>query len=123
MGMQNPAVNEPIDKLSEVYPEGQPFYLIGIRIVTAKTADFGEGEMVIVKVRDHARELGVWGSYLLAQAKSVEQSDLNRWYRIERKTIEGFGKGRPVKCFVPADAPSSPAEPLPQAQDAATQAS
>lgn len=105
MGMQNPVVNEPLDKLSEEYPEGTPFYLISVRIVKAKTADFGDGEMVVLKVRDHTRELGVWGSYLLSQARSIDDSDLNRWWKIERGVVEGFGKGRPVKQFVPASAP------------------
>lgn len=106
MGMQNPTVREPLDKLAEVYPEGTPFYLTGIRTVKAQTQDFGEGEMVVLTVRGHDRELGVWGAYLLAQAKSVDDSDLNRWYRVERITVEGFGKGRPVKAFVPAVAPA-----------------
>lgn len=109
MGMQNPAVSEPLDKLSEIFPEGTPFYLMEIRTVKAKTADFGEGEMVVVKVADHDRELGVWGSYLLAQAKSVDSGDLNQWYKIERKVIEGFGKGRPVKTFTRTDPPATTA--------------
>src|SRR5487761_1171312 len=106
MGMQNPVVNEPIDKLSEVYPEGTPFTLLNVRIVKAKTADFGEGEMVVLKVAGHERELGVWGSYILAQAKSVDPSDLNRMYVLRRRVIEGFGKGRAVKVLDPYEPPT-----------------
>jgi len=115
MGMQDPKINEPLDKLAEVFPEGTPFFLEAVRVVPAKTADFGDGEMVILKVRGHERELGVWGSYLLAQAKSVDASDLNQWYVVERGPIEGFGKGRPVKMFVPTTGPSTswPKEALP----------
>lgn len=126
MGMQNPAVSEPIDKLAEVFPEGTPFFLLGIRVVKAKTTDFGEGEMVILKVRGHDRELGVWGSYLLTQAKSADVGDMNQWYTVERRVIDGFGKGRPVKVFTPAtapdtakltDAPTSEAAPVAAATD------
>ncbi|MDE2101948.1 MAG: hypothetical protein KGL39_32175 [Patescibacteria group bacterium] len=112
MGMQNPVVNDPIDKLAEVYPEGTPFFLTGIRTVKARTADFGEGEMVLVRARDHERELGIWGSYILAQAKSADTSDLNQWYVVRRRVIEGFGKGRPVKVLdlapLPPHAPQTP---------------
>lgn len=104
MGMQNPSVNEPLDKLSEVVGEGKPFIIDGIRTVKAKTADYGEGEMVVVRVRGHARECGVWGSYLLVQAQSVEPSDLGQAYVLTRRHIEGFGRGRPVKVFDPAPA-------------------
>ena len=100
MGMQNPVVSEPLDKLTDHFPEGKPFYLLGVRVVKAKTADFGEGEMVVLRIRGVERECGVWGSYLLAQAKSVAPDDLNHWYLIERGIVEGFGKGRPVKKFV-----------------------
>jgi hypothetical protein len=105
MGMQNPVVNDPIDKLSEVIAEGSPFTIDGLRIVSAKTADFGDGEMVIVKVRGHERECGVWGSYLLAQARSADASDYGKQYVLNRRVIEGFGKGRPVKVFDPYSAP------------------
>lgn len=113
MGMQNPAVGEPLDKLSEHYPEGTRFYLTGIRVVKARTADFGEGEMVVLRVQGHERELGVWGSYLLTQAKSVTPEDLNQWYVVNRRVIEGFGKGRPVKVFDPAPAPGQSDEDRP----------
>ena len=107
MGMMNPAVNEPLDKLSEKYPEGTPFFLEGIRTVEANTQAYGKGEMVVVRVRGNERELGIWGSYLLNQAKSVAADDLQKWYKIERQVIPGFGKGgRAVKCFVSAEAPA-----------------
>lgn len=108
MSMQNPAVSEPLDKLSDVFPEGTPFFLEGIRTVEANTADYGKGEMVVVRVRGHERELGVWGSYLLAQAKSVHPSDLGQWYTVVRKQVPGFGKGgREVKAFEPSSGPAS----------------
>ena len=120
MGMQNPATREPIDKLSEAYPDGTPFYLTGIRIVEATAKDFGKGKMVVVKVRGHERELGVWGQYLLMQAEAADGSDLNRWYTVNRRVIEGFGQGRPSKVFDPVDPPAtSPAPTLPEAADAA----
>lgn len=111
MGLMNPEVGEPLDKMTDVYPEGEPFFLEGIRIVEANTQDYGKGEMVVVRVRGHERELGVWGVYLLAQAKSVQPSDLHKWYKIERRRVEGFGKvqngqRRPVKAFTPAEPPS-----------------
>lgn len=107
MGMMNPAVNEPLDKLSDKFKEGEAFFLEGIRTVEANTQAYGKGEMVVLKVRGAERELGVWGSYLLHQAKSVAASDLGRWYKVERTQIEGFGKGgREVKAFVPAEPPT-----------------
>ena len=111
MGMNNPQVSEPVDKLQEVYPEGTPFLLTGIRTVKARSADYGDGEMIILKTPHHERELSVWGSYLLVQAKAVEPDDLNKWYVIAREVIPGFGKGRPTKLFkqAPAPAPAAPA--------------
>lgn len=110
MGMQNPKLNDPIDKLSEIYPEGTRFFLEEIRVVPVRNTEYGDGEMVIIKVRGHERELGVWGSYLLTQAKSVDLNDLHRWYKIERRSVEGFGKGRPVKMFVPAGSEDAPGQ-------------
>lgn len=109
MGMQNPAVSEPLDKFSDHYKEGQSFFLVGVRIVKARTKDYGEGEMVVLKIRGHERELGIWGAYLLAQAKAVEPSDLNHFYKLEKRVIEGFGGGNASKVFVPADPPATPA--------------
>lgn len=107
MGMQNPVVNDPIDKLTEIFPEGTPFVVDGMRVVEATTADFGKGEMVIVKSRGHERELGVWGSYLLAQARSADASDFGKTYVLRRRVIEGFGKGRPVKVLDPYEPPAA----------------
>lgn len=107
MGMQNPKVNEPLDKLSEVVPEGDRFFLESIRTVPVKSTEYGEGEMVVVKIRGHERECGIWGAYLLTQAKSASTADLNQWYVINRRPVEGFGKGRPVKVFDPAPSSAS----------------
>lgn len=106
MGMQNPSVGEPLDKLAEVFPEGTPFIIDGIRTVEANTADYGKGEMVVVKVRGHQRELGIWGAYLLAQAKSFTPDDAGKSWVINRRNIAGFGKGRPVKVFDLAPEPA-----------------
>lgn len=107
MGMMNPQVNEALDKMSDHFPEGKPFLLTGVRIVEATSQVYGKGEMVVLRVADHAKELGIWGAYLLHQAKSVAADDLQRWYIIERKQIPGFGKGgRPVKAFVQIDPPT-----------------
>lgn len=105
MGMQSPNIGEPLDRLSDVYPEGERFYIEGIRTVKANSQEYGPGEMVVIRVRGHERELGVWGAYLLAQAKSHTPEDLNKWYVLERRKVEGFGKGRPVKILVPYVAP------------------
>lgn len=118
MGMMNPVVSQPIDKMSDKIVEGTPFFLEAVRTVTAKTQNYGEGEMVVCRVRGHENELGIWGSYLLAQAKAVDNGDLNKWYKIQRQIVPGFGKpGNQVKAFVPADAPAeqtSMAEPATQ---------
>ncbi len=107
MSLQDPQISESLEKLSEKFPEGTPFFLEEIRTVEANTIAYGKGEMVVVRVRGNEKELGIWGAYLLQQAKSVVSSDLNQWYIIERKQIPGFGKGgRPVKAFVPAAAPA-----------------
>lgn len=108
MGMMNPPTNPALDKMSETIPEGTPFLLQGIRTVEANSQAYGKGEMVVCRVHGHDNELGIWGSYLLHQAKAVAADDLNKWYRIERKLIPGFGKGgRPVKAFVPAEPPAT----------------
>lgn len=108
MGMQNPQVSDPLDKLSDVFPEGTPFYLTAVRTVEVNTAAYGKGEMIVLTVRGHEHELGVWGAYLLAQAKAVDAGDLNQWYMVIRRVVEGFGKGgRPVKVFTPTAAPTT----------------
>lgn len=119
MGMQNPVVSDPIDKLSEVFPEGTPFTITNMRIVKANTADFGQGEMVVIKSPDHNRELGVWGSYILAQARSADPSDYGKRYVLRRRIIEGFGKGRPVKVLDPAPEPTQTQLATPEAPAAA----
>ena len=114
MGMANPDVGEPIDKLADVYPEGTRFYLVGARVVTARSEEFGPGEMAILKVRGHERELGVWGSYIIAQVKSASAEDFNKWYVVNRRVIEGFGRNRAVKVLdpAPAEVPSGPGDAL-----------
>lgn len=102
MTMTNPNI-EKIDQLKDYYPEGTPFILDGIRTVSVKTRDYGDGEMVILAIRGHERELSVWGSYLTVQAKSVEPQDLGKWYCLQRRVIPGFGKGSAVKVLDPVN--------------------
>lgn len=102
MGMQNPQVNEPVDKFADVIGENKPFTLLGIRTVKVTTANYGEGEMVIMRVAEHPRELSIWGAYLIAQAHAAEPSDFNKRYQVVRRTIAGFGRnGSPVKVIDP----------------------
>lgn len=110
MGMQTPEVEryEDLDKFTDKIGEGVPFYLTGIRVVKANTKDFGQGEMVVLKVQGHEHELGIWGSYLLAQAKSVSPGDLNQWYVITREVIPGFGKGTNTSKVLRPSAPPPP---------------
>lgn len=109
MGMNNPTISESLDKLSEVFPEGHPFFLEGVRTVEANTAAYGKGKMVVIRVRGHQKELGIWGAYLLHQAKCIASDDLQKWWKIERKIVPGFGKeGRAVKAFTPAEPPQEP---------------
>lgn len=103
MGMQSPDVGEPIDRFSDMFQEGERFYLEGIRVAHAKNTEFGEGDFVVLKVRGVQRELGIWGAYLVAQARSATHDDLHKWYTVTREVIEGFGKrGRAVKVLRPA---------------------
>lgn len=113
MGMQNPQVQqyEETDKFSDKIGEGEPFLLQSARVVNAKTS-YGDGEFVLLRVQGQEHELGIWGAYLVAQVKSIEPSDLNRWYVVQRRIVEGFGKQRngthnQVKTFMPVDPPSS----------------
>lgn len=101
MSLARPNIRES-EPFSDVIGEGKPFTLDGIRIVKANAADFGEGEMVLLTVRGHDKELGVWGSYLLAQARDATSADFGKRYMLTRKRIEGFSK-REVKALVPVD--------------------
>lgn len=102
MGLANPPIRESA-KFSEEIGYDKPFILEGIRVVRAKSADYGEGEMVVIDSRGHTAELGVWGTYLIHQARAVESSDLGRHYKlVEGKMVDGFSR-RPVKALVPCD--------------------
>lgn len=101
MSLARPSIKES-EPFSEKIGEGIPFTLDGVRIVRANTADFGEGEMVLLNVRGQEKELGIWGSYLLAQARDAGPDDFGKSYMIVRKTVQGFSK-RPVKALVPVD--------------------
>lgn len=102
MGLANPPIRETA-KFSEEIGYNTPFILEGIRVVRAKSADYGEGEMVVIDARGHAAELGVWGTYLIHQARAVESSDLGKRYKmVEDRIVDGFSR-RPVKALVPCD--------------------
>lgn len=101
MGLARPDIGAS-EPFSEAVGEDKPFILDGIRIVTANAEEFGKGEMVLMRVRGHEKELGVWGSYLLAQARSATPGDFGQRYMITRKVVDDFSK-RPVKCLVPVD--------------------
>lgn len=113
MGMQNPEVGGELAKFSEVINDGERFYLEGVRLVTGINTDYGQGNMVVLKVRGQEKELGVWGSYLEKQAESVEPGDLNQWYVMVRRVVEGFSK-RPVKVLdlAPAELASEADRPF-----------
>lgn len=101
MSLARPSIKESAP-FSEAIGEDKPFTLDGIRVVEANTAEFGRGEMVLLTVRGQEKELGVWGGYLLAQAKDASPEDFGKRYMITRKVVPEFSK-RPVKAFVPVN--------------------
>lgn len=103
MGFLNPDVGKSDGNLIDTFPEGEPFTLKGLEVVTAKT-DYGEGEMVIATVGtdDGDKRLSIWGAYLTAQAKSAAPSDFPQTVRITRGPVEGFSDRPDTKQFVPA---------------------
>lgn len=102
MSLANPRIRE-TKKFSEVIGYDKPFILNGIRTVKANTRDYGEGEMVVLDVRGHEAEMGVWGAYLLKQAEAAEAGDFGKHYKIvEERVIPGFSR-RPVKALVPCE--------------------
>jgi hypothetical protein len=108
VGLNDPkiAVSE---KFSDHYSEGERFYLTGIRTVEV-TTDYGEGSMILLTVQGVEPELGVWGDYLVKQAEACEPADLNKWYVLTRRVVDGFSK-RPVKALSPAQAPGQEYDP------------
>lgn len=102
MGLLDPKVAKS-EKFSDHFTEGERFFLTGIRTVTANT-DYGQGEMVLLTVQGMEEELGIWGDYLLKQAKDCSPDDLNKWYIITRQVVDGFST-RPVKMIAPAVVP------------------
>lgn len=98
MGLMEPTLNDPIDRFVDIVGEDQVFTLDNIRVLSVTTREYGTGEMVVMKVREHKNELGIWGAYLLAQAKAVKPDDLGKQYKIVRKLVPGFSS-RPVKAF------------------------
>lgn len=102
MALANPKIRE-TKKFTEVIGYDKPFILSGIRTVKARTADYGDGEMVLLDVRGEEAELGIWGTYLLKQAEAAEASDFDQHYKIvEDKIVTGFSR-RPVKALVPCE--------------------
>lgn len=102
MGLAKPDIKTSKPFADAIGPD-QPFILDGIRTVRAHSAEFGDGEMVVITARGHADELTIWGAYLLAQAKGVEASDLGKHYVLRaNRMVPEFSK-RPVKALVPYD--------------------
>lgn len=102
MPLTDPEVGKS-EKFSDHFSEGKRFFLTGIRTVEVDT-EYGKGSMVLLKVDGIEPELGVWGKYLTAQAGAADGSDLNKWYVINRRVVDGFGQ-RPVKVLDPYAAP------------------
>ena len=109
MPLTDPEVGKSV-KFTDKYSEGERFFLLGIRTVKVNTKDYGEGDMVLLKVQNVDEELGIWGKYLVAQANAADSSDLSKWYVINRRVVPGFG-GRPVKVLDPYTAPGQDDEP------------
>jgi hypothetical protein len=101
MGLAKPNVRAS-KNFKDVIGEDKPFILDGIRTVKARTAQYGEGEMVVLDVRGEEAELTVWGLYLIAQAEAVEKSDLGHHYKMVTKVVPEFSK-LPVKALVPCN--------------------
>ena len=101
MGLTKPDINVS-EPFADRFKEGEPFRLLGIRVVTARAKDYGEGEMVLLKVAGQEKELSIWGQYLTEQARAAESSDFGKDYKIVRTRIEGYSD-REVKALVPAD--------------------
>lgn len=101
MGLTNPDI-QTSKPFSEHFREGEEFTLLGVRIAEGvKTADFGEGDMVVLTIRiseDEKEDFGIWGAYLLEQARAAERSDFPARYRVVRKVVEGYSK-REVKAL------------------------
>lgn len=100
MPLNDPKVGS--KKFSDEIGEDTVFVLDGIRTVSGIKTEYGEGEFVLLNVRGHDEELGIWGAYLVAQAKAADSSDFGKHYRITRKVIPEFSK-REVKALVPYD--------------------
>lgn len=107
MGLTNPpaALAKPFQ---EVFKEGEPFILDGIRTVKAKT-DYGDGEMILFKVRGQEYELSIWGVYLLNQASAATSSDFGKRYILATEVVDGFSR-RPVKLLKLHDDTEPPAD-------------
>ena len=109
MGMQNPKVSKS-ENFTDHYEEGQRFYLEGIRTVEVNTADYGKGEMVLLTVKGHENELGIWGAYLATQANSASIDDFPKWYTVTRKVVAGSASG-PSKSSNPPKRPDKSTMP------------
>lgn len=106
MGLAKPDI-KPTRPFQDVYQQGEPFVLDGIRLVKAKT-EYGDGNMVCLKVRAHDDELTIWGTYLERQAESADAGDFGKAYVITSEVVEGFSK-RPVKILKAHDTTEPPA--------------
>jgi hypothetical protein len=106
MGLTRPPIRESAN-FKDVIGYNVPFVLNGIRTVAARSAEYGDGKMVVLDVRGHSEELTVWGAYLIAQAEAADDADFGQWYMmVESHSVPEFTKRR-VKAILPCDPPAS----------------
>lgn len=105
MGLLKPNISSTEGKFSEVIGYGVPFVLHGIEIVEGvKTQGYGEGTMVIIDAEPEGgprKRLGIWGAYLVEQAKSAEPSDYGKVYQVVQGPVEGYSDRPDTKSLQP----------------------
>lgn len=104
MGLLKPNISSIEGQFSEVIGYNVPFVLHGIEIVEGvKTQGYGVGTMVVVDAEPEngpRKRLGVWGQYLIEQAKSAEPSDFGKAYKIVQGPVEGYSDRPDTKSLV-----------------------
>jgi hypothetical protein len=112
VGIADPEIRTS-EPFKEYLQEGQTFTLLGIRVVEGiQTQGYGEGDMAVLDVKlpnGEQKSLGLWGEYILAQARSAEDSDFPGLFQVVRDVVPEFSK-RPVKMLRPVtdDASDNP---------------
>lgn len=107
MGLLNPDIGGIDGKFSEVVGENKPFVLNGAEVISGvKTQGYGEGEMVVLTVTlpgGERKRLGIWGAYLVEQARSADESDFGKVYVVRRGPVKGYSDRPDTKSLAPAD--------------------